>query len=215
MKQALLYGAVALATFASAGAARAATIIHNNGSPYTYKVHANSAGSGNSLVLHTKQIQSLVTVSSTDMIDVGTGDGEAQVTGVGHFDFADVTINPDLNFSIMQFKIDGPNGNTPGHDFDVLVTFVGGATQTFSNVLLPANDKLDIVAGLGEVMDKITFSDMRSAAGASQDFRSLKQISFEAAAPGVPEPATWAMMLGGFGVLGAAARRRRVVRTLA
>jgi len=152
MKNALLYGAVAFAMVASAGAARAATIIHNNGSPYTYKVHANSAGSGNSLVLHTKQIQSLVTVSSTDMIDVGNGDGEAQVTGVGRFDFANVTINPDLNFSIMQFKVDGPNGNTPGHDFDILVTFVGGATQTFSNVLLPANDKLDIVAGLGEVM---------------------------------------------------------------
>jgi hypothetical protein len=25
----------------------------------------------------------------------------------------------------------------------------------------------------------------------------------------VPEPATWAMMIGGFGLLGAAARRRR------
>jgi hypothetical protein len=31
---------------------------------------------------------------------------------------------------------------------------------------------------------------------------------------GVPEPATWAMMLGGFGVLGAAARRRRAVRNV-
>ena len=29
----------------------------------------------------------------------------------------------------------------------------------------------------------------------------------------VPEPATWAMMLGGFGVIGAAARRRRQTRT--
>jgi hypothetical protein len=33
---------------------------------------------------------------------------------------------------------------------------------------------------------------------------------------GVPEPATWAMMLGGFGLLGAASRRRsRAVRVTA
>jgi hypothetical protein len=208
MRYPLFYAAVALAALAPAGVGRAATLIHNNGSPYTYKVHANSAGSGTSLTLHTKQIQSFVTVSSSDMIDVGNGDGEAQVNGIGRFDFSDVTIDPDLNFTIMQFKIDGPNGNTPGHDFDLLVTFVGGATQNFSNVLLPANDKLDIVAGANEVIDKITFSDMRSDAGASQDFRALKQISFEAAAP-VPEPATWAMMIGGLGMLGAVARRRR------
>ena len=28
---------------------------------------------------------------------------------------------------------------------------------------------------------------------------------------GVPEPATWAMMLGGFGIVGAAMRRRKVL----
>jgi hypothetical protein len=33
--------------------------------------------------------------------------------------------------------------------------------------------------------------------------------SFATFAPGVPEPATWAMMIGGFGLIGAASRRRR------
>jgi hypothetical protein len=33
-------------------------------------------------------------------------------------------------------------------------------------------------------------------------------FNFEVAA-GVPEPATWAMMIGGFGLIGAAARRRK------
>ena len=36
-----------------------------------------------------------------------------------------------------------------------------------------------------------------------------------AATPGVPEPATWAMMLAGFGALGASLRRRPVVRLAA
>ena len=38
------------------------------------------------------------------------------------------------------------------------------------------------------------------------DGSALQGITF---APTVPEPATWAMMLGGFGLLGAAARRSR------
>ena len=35
------------------------------------------------------------------------------------------------------------------------------------------------------------------------------------ATPGVPEPATWAMMIGGFGLIGGAMRRRRVAISFA
>ena len=38
---------------------------------------------------------------------------------------------------------------------------------------------------------------------------SVSGVSLYSTGPAVPEPATWAMMLGGFGVLGAAMRRRR------
>ena len=203
----LILAAVAGAGFAAASPTLAATIVLNNGTPYTYVVHSNSAGSGTSLLLHTKQIESFVTYSSSDTIDVGNGDGVAQATGVGRNGFTDLTVDPVLNFSVMQFKIEGPTGNNPGHDFDLLVEFVGGGTQTISNILLPPNDKLDVFADPGEVMTRITFLDLRDGAGASQDFRALKQVSFEAVT--VPEPATWAMMLGGFTLLGAATRRRR------
>ena len=43
------------------------------------------------------------------------------------------------------------------------------------------------------------------------DGSTLQGITF---APKVPEPATWAMMLGGFGLLGAAARRSRRTTTV-
>jgi hypothetical protein len=43
------------------------------------------------------------------------------------------------------------------------------------------------------------------------DGSSLQGITF---APTVPEPATWAMMLGGFGLLGAAARRSSRAKTV-
>lgn len=209
MKSTILYRAAAISAVMLPAQVYAATIVLNNGSPYDYVVHANSAGSGTSLNLHTKPIESSVIYSSSDVIDVGNGDGVAEAIGTGgpNSGFADITIDPALNFTIMQFKIDGPTGNDPSHDFDLLVTFVGGGTQTISNILLPSNDKLDLVAGPGEIIDKITFLDLRDAAGASQDFRSLKQVSFNAA-NAVPEPATWALMLGGFGLIGAAVRRR-------
>lgn len=195
------------ASIAGLSEAQAASIIQNNGSPYTYVVHANKAGSGNSLSLHTKQIESAVTYSSSDTIDVGNGDGVAQATGTGRNGFSDITVDPVLNFSVIQFKIEGPTGNDPGVDFDLLVEFAGGGSQSILDIVLPSNDKLDLLAGPGESITRITFSGLRNAAGAAIDFRALKQVSFEAAV--VPEPATWAMMLGGFALLGASARRRQ------
>jgi hypothetical protein len=41
-----------------------------------------------------------------------------------------------------------------------------------------------------------------------QAFGGLEQI---ATAGGVPEPATWALMIGGFGLAGAALRRKALV----
>lgn len=198
---------VAAATVAGTGA-QAATVVLNNGAPYDYVVHSNSAGSGTSLNLHTKQIDSLVVYSSSDTIDVGNGDGVAQATGVGQNGFTDITVDPFLDFSVIQFKLEGPTGNDPGIDLDILINFVGGGSQTISDFVLAPNDKFDIVAGPGEIMTSITFSGLRNAAGAAQDFRALKQVSFDAAAV-IPEPATWALMLGGFGLIGASVRRRR------
>ncbi len=40
-------------------------------------------------------------------------------------------------------------------------------------------------------------------------------VFFGDPAPAIPEPATWAMMIGGFGLIGAAARRRRTTVTFA
>ena len=50
----------------------------------------------------------------------------------------------------------------------------------------------------GVNLDEITFTP-----------GSISSVSLYSTGPAVPEPATWAMMIGGFGLLGAAARRRR------
>jgi len=45
--------------------------------------------------------------------------------------------------------------------------------------------------------------------GGVANFVVFDDVTFGSASPGVPEPATWALLLGGFGVAGAALRRRR------
>ncbi|HEX4179367.1 MAG TPA: PEPxxWA-CTERM sorting domain-containing protein [Caulobacteraceae bacterium] len=53
-----------------------------------------------------------------------------------------------------------------------------------------------------------------TSAGASLEFDSASSVSFQAIG-GVPEPATWAVMLAGFGGLGAVMRGRRRAQSLA
>ncbi len=75
------------------------------------------------------------------------------------------------------------------------------------NMLPPANGdqgasitnrRIFITAGAGET---ITALDFRSTGVA---------FEFDTIAAAVPEPATWAMLFGGFGLIGLSARRRRI-----
>ena len=94
------------------------------------------------------------------------------------------------------------------------VSIFGGAPVEYQQDMIPS------------VFTTQTLEFTASTANGSIDFlaRPLGTQSFTAiddlkisTAPGVPEPATWAMMLVGFGGLGAAMRRsrRRVARALA
>ena len=202
----------------SVGAAQAATIVLNNGAPYSEVVHANRAGSGTTLNTLTKHGDIPVALYSADGLDVGNGDGVAIVKGLGNGQgdgFSALLIDPSVGFSVMQFKIED-FGSDHAHDFDIQVNFVGGSSQTFSNYLLPNNSKIDIFAGPGEVLDSIKVYGLMSAAGAPLKFMDVKQISFDPVARGgVPEPASWAMMLAGFGLVVASMRRRKPVTVTA
>ena len=51
--------------------------------------------------------------------------------------------------------------------------------------------------------------------GGTANQTAFDNITFGSANPGVPEPATWAMMIMGFGLVGASMRRRGVARVSA
>ena len=83
-------------------------------------------------------------------------------------------------------------------------SFIGSAPVTVGNTTLTLNE----------------FSYTRSLADTVGQYRAIPQTGdgndyagnfrFTSAVGGVPEPASWALMLGGFGMAGAAIRRRRV-----
>jgi hypothetical protein len=69
--------------------------------------------------------------------------------------------------------------------------------------------RLGIISTDGETIFSV---EVKTASGAF--FKEFKQVQFSFA-PGIPEPASWAMMLVGFGGVGAALRSRRRLPTAA
>jgi hypothetical protein len=47
--------------------------------------------------------------------------------------------------------------------------------------------------------------------GGTLNQQVFDDLTFGSLTPGIPEPGTWAMLIAGFGLVGAAARRRRAV----
>ena len=80
-----------------------------------------------------------------------------------------------------------------------------------------AGSRRDFISGLsgaeGAAIDPLTGDFLFSTFGGSD--RVLVIGGFTAPVPGVPEPATWAMMLSGFGAIGGAMRLRKVAARLA
>jgi hypothetical protein len=77
----------------------------------------------------------------------------------------------------------------------------GGGACAISNAN-PSLGRAITGRALGANLDELTFAQVVNG---SQDLTFSATIT----PPAVPEPATWAMMIVGFGVVGAAARRRR------
>jgi len=231
----LVLGGIAAAVCAAAVApASAATMTTAIGTPLTYALHnMPSTPDGPTLTLDTSPGGYLVDLSSSSILhNNGNSGGFAQVTGPGPsggVGFADLTIDPENpigGFSAIKFKLEIPGALTSsltiphGYQtdffFDTRVFFSVGGFQDFLAVSSADPHRFLITAGSGETISAVTFSNLvgvstkhnQPTLTGSYNFAGLKQLSFNTS---VPEPGTWALMISGFGLAGAALRRRRAL----
>jgi hypothetical protein len=194
------------ATALTVAPATAAQLFYISGGNYDEMVHNDGQAPGNPVTLQTKPSDYSV-LYTADATLSPNGNGFAKQDGP----FSWVSIDPlGVGFTKMGFTLSPDGKNNLDYTFDVLVTFIGGGTQILSGSV-PNNGKVDVWAQNAEVMDSVKIYNLMSGQ-TTYDFSDIRHTSFDAAAissPGVPEPATWAMMIAGFGMAGAMLRRRR------
>lgn len=158
----------------------------------------------------TNQTSTLVTIEGAETLTptggqarLDTTDGKISSTftyrGLANqlvgFDISD----PALAFTSTELRL------FQGTATQVTLTFVDTAGEVFQQTFSrPANGFFNAIAIDGQLIDYFSIA----ANGTIGDIRQIR-IGGVQAIGAVPEPATWAMMLLGFGAAGALARRRR------
>jgi len=186
----------ALATFAIAGSANATVTVTNaigNSTPYTVVASFDSApAAGYSL-------------SGSYSVFASSQGNAAQppadpTTFVGLQTGQSLTLHSTAGFNAFSFYMGSPD------DYNYVtvdgVTLNGSALMGLPHVSSNGDQSVGrtVFYNLGgDVVHDVTFS----SGGVAFEFDNI-------AVAAVPEPATWALMIGGFGLAGATLRRRRV-----
>ena len=215
MKLFLTGAAVALALIA--GPANAATLIAGNNGLAEQIHSAGNQAAGTKVFGITQKSNIGVSLTSTSKLGIN-GSGYALITDANSNDikiFNNIdlflTTNPN-GFTAVEFSIQYASQvlNSLGNGLlSISVDFTNAPSQTFSPISInnPGLFDYQIKAGGSEVIKALRLNS-------NIQFDMIKQNDITVAAA-IPEPATWMMMLFGFGLIGGAMRRRKTVPSFA
>lgn len=198
----------ALAILVAAPPADAAIVTHT--SPGAVQPSENvlfqNMGPANPLVTTTNHNTS-VTFTGNEMLNSVSG-GQARISGAdGNLNSLTFYLtNPAFGMSAVEFLLTDPNGQ---HHTSATIDFYdqNNAVTSIANFVLGnGNDWFSAETNGGSTISKVVITTLANIS-------DVRQVRITAAA--VPEPAVWAMLIGGFGMIGAASRRRRHAAALA
>jgi hypothetical protein len=230
-KSILLAAVASIATIPTAANATVTLIMGNNG--LTTQIHLDPSHNNTA----TNIVQGLtkpgnvpVSFTSTSLIDGTGGSGYAQITDsttVDNIPWTNLTIflTNGGGFTAYEFSIDYAahvvGKKTPAY-LTIGYDLVGGGSGSFTfnasdpvlkNLMFTnsANTDFRLDATGPDVISHVYLTSTLPIFEEKQNDITIAP----APPPGVPEPATWAMMLAGFGVTGFAMRRTRRKNLLA
>jgi hypothetical protein len=216
MKKMMLASATALGLAVLCSPASAATLIENK--PYDplgdiadNQVHslggAQDSSTINAFLQSTPDVSFFFT--STSNLE-STGGGHATVTGNGGSGgdgFNDITLSIEdgFTFTALEVNLDGMAVFEP---FNAIVEYSVLGSNAFvlaGEVTITNGSNFSLLASTGEFFDAVRFTGVDGAR-----FNLIRQVDVNAQVAPVPEPATWAMFLIGFGAVGYSMRSRKV-----
>lgn len=194
--------AIALAFLGLAGSALADTNVALNGAVTL----SATAGFGDSGGWGGSVFAAASTVTDGIYLPVGTQWNTGTVFWTGNYGVDTITVTLNQKSSVSHFGLQGDNDN------NYLIEYLDGANVWQTATVVSPNRSWGQDNGVATLVSPIVTTAFRisGAPGAGDDHFSVSEFQAFGTVVAVPEPATYAMLGLGLGLLGLVARRRRV-----
>lgn len=218
MRKILVSALLAGAALAVSVPAQATQFFTGGSGVITNKIKAFSDGShpstGTTVYGITDAENELVKFTGNTTLNITGGSGFAQIADgdLSQGDWNTLTVQFDktgYGFTGFEFSVQFNGDDVSNQDqgtLGITVNFMDGTSQAFSQggFKNQGNNSFYLLSEGSEVIKSVVLTS------APDRFFQFKQaeVGLIVAPPAVPEPATWAMMIGGLGLAGAALRRR-------